>query len=356
MSFITQIIPYRLRFKNPATTSRGTYHDRPVWYVVIYSPNHPERLGIGECAPLPDLSDDYVPDYLTHLQQACQVLQQTGYINYSDYLRFPSILFGLETALAQFNKANSPLWHSPFTTGKRTIPINGLIWMGQYDHMLTQIEQKLAQGFSCIKLKIGAINFTDELALLKSIRQHFSAKEIAIRLDANGAFHVNDVQQKLQQLADWDIHSIEQPIAAGQSHKMAYLVNHSPIPIALDEELIGHYSTEEKIALLSAISPQFIIIKPSLHGGIVGSQEWIKLAEAKQIGWWFTSALESNIGLNAIAQLASMYQNPLPQGLGTGLLYHNNLPLPLSIRQGNLCYDPVSKIDWLSLVKQLNTF
>jgi hypothetical protein len=254
-----------------------------------------------------------------------------------DSLRpYPSILFGLETAFRQYETGSFRLWDTPFSRGEKGIPINGLIWMGDYLKMAEQIERKLQDGFRCIKLKIGAINFNDELTLLRYIRSRFSAKEIALRVDANGAFPPEKALDKLKQLAEWDIHSIEQPIRAGQWDAMARLTAETPIPIALDEELIGWNCREEKRQLLETIHPQYIILKPSLHGGINGCREWIDEAERLHIDWWITSALESNIGLNAIAQWTATVLPHSPgesfQGLGTGGLFTNNIDMPLEVR------------------------
>ena len=248
-------------------------------------------------------------------------------------------LFGLETAIRHYHTGDWALWDTAFSRGETGIPINGLIWMGDFNKMLAQIETKMNVGFRCIKLKIGAINFEEELALLRHIRAHFSSNEIELRVDANGAFAPADAMEKLKRLSELDLHSIEQPIRAGQWEEMARLTSESPLPIALDEELIGCNTLVEKRKLLSAIRPQYIILKPSLHGGISGGNEWIAEAERQRIGWWITSALESNIGLNAIAQWCATFDNPLPQGLGTGLLFTDNVEMPLEIRKDCLWFD-----------------
>ena len=337
-----RIIPKVLHFKQPAGTSRGTYTIRKSWYLVLTTDEMPGRFGIGECAPLPKLSCDDLPDYEKKLATICHQTEQNGMPDTEALRSYLSILFGLETAFRHFQTGNFALWDTDFSRGKAGIPINGLIWMGDYKKMLEQIEVKMQSGFRCIKLKIGAINFEEELALLKHIRAHFSAKEIELRVDANGAFSPDDALNKLQRLAELDLHSIEQPIRAGQWEEMARLTSETPLPIALDEELIGINTIERKKELLSVIRPQYIILKPSLHGGISGGQEWIEEAEQQKIGWWITSALESNIGLNAIAQWCATFNNPLPQGLGTGALFTDNVEMPLSIRQDCLWYDPKS--------------
>ena len=328
-----QIIPRILHFKQPAGTSRGTYTTRKSWYLYLTSDEAPGRIGIGECAPLPKLSCDDLPDYEQILADICRQTEQTGMPDTEALRPYPSILFGLETAFRHFHAGSFAFWNTPFSRGEAGIPINGLIWMGDYKKMLEQIEAKMQSGFRCIKLKIGAINFEEELALLKHIRAHFSAEEIELRVDANGAFSPTDALNKLHRLAELNLHSIEQPIRAGQWEEMARLTAETPLPIALDEELIGYNTLQGKKELLSVIKPQYIILKPSLHGGISGGQEWIDEAERQKIGWWITSALESNIGLNAIAQWCATFNNPLPQGLGTGALFTDNIEMPLSIRK-----------------------
>lgn len=334
----TKIIPYTLHFKRPAGTSRGIYHDHKVWYVIVSDDTG--NWGIGECAPLFDLSCDYNEDYEQTLEHFCRKLETDGFLDSESLRSYPSILFGLETAIRHLEQGNFHLWDTPFARGEKGIPINGLIWMGDYDFMLSQIEDKMQQGFRCIKLKIGAINFDRELELLRHIRSHYGADQITLRVDANGAFSVEDALDKLKRLAELDLHSIEQPIRAGQWTEMAKLTQVTPLPIALDEELIGVNNPEDKKQLLETIKPQYIILKPTLHGGISGAAEWITLAEAMGIDWWITSALESNIGLNAIAQWCATFNNPLPQGLGTGALYTNNVEMPLTIKDDCLWFDP----------------
>ena len=261
-----------------------------------------------------------------------------GGLSVESHRDYPSILIGLETAFRHLERGSLDLWDTPFSRGEAGIPINGLIWMGDYKKMLEQIETKMTTGFRCIKLKIGAINFEEELALLRFIRSHFSAKEVELRVDANGAFAPVDAMEKLKRLAELDLHSIEQPIRAGQWEDMARLTAETPLPIALDEELIGMNIPERKQCLLDSVHPQYIILKPSLHGGMAGGSEWIREAEKRNIGWWITSALESNIGLNAIAQWCATFNNPLPQGLGTGALFTDNVDMPLEVRKDCLWY------------------
>ena len=321
-----------LHFKQPAGTSRGVYTTRKIWLLTV---EHGGRTAIGECAPLPQLSCDDIPDYEAVLRRFCDIIEATGSIPYDEMRNYPSMLFGVETALAQLSRTDGLLYDTPFSHGEEGIPINGLVWMGTHDEMLSRLKEKLALGFRCVKLKIGAIDFAKELDLIQHIRKHFSREEVELRVDANGGFTPDVAMERLQELARYDIHSIEQPIMAHQWSEMAQLCQLSPLPIALDEELIGVNSTDEKIRLLDTIKPQYIILKPSLHGGVAGTREWIALANERGIGSWITSALESNIGLNAIAQLAADIYGPqitMPQGLGTGMLFTDNIPMPLEIR------------------------
>lgn len=321
-----------LHFKQPAGTSRGVYTTRKIWLLTV---EHDGRTAIGECAPLPQLSCDDIPDYEAVLRRFCDIIEATGSIPYDEMRNYPSMLFGVETALAQLSRTDGLLYDTPFSHGEEGIPINGLVWMGTHDEMLSRLKEKLALGFRCVKLKIGAIDFAKELDLIQHIRKHFSREEVELRVDANGGFTPDVALERLQELARYDIHSIEQPIMAHQWSEMAQLCKLSPLPIALDEELIGVNSTDEKIRLLDTIKPQYIILKPSLHGGVAGTREWIALANERGIGSWITSALESNIGLNAIAQLAADIYGPqitMPQGLGTGMLFTDNIPMPLEIR------------------------
>jgi len=338
--FKIKLFPYTLQFKRPAGTSRGVYLEHKVWYVLIYNIHDESHYGIGECAPLPDLSCDYSDHYEETLHSFCKILEEKQMLDSEIMRGYPSILFGLEAAIKHYENPNYKLWDTGFTNGKKGIPINGLIWMGDYNYMLEQIEAKMDQGFRCIKLKIGAIDFDQELSLLRHIRKHFSAEDIVLRVDANGGFNSGEALDKLKRLAELDLHSIEQPIKAGQWEEMAKLASESPLPIALDEELIGCNKLVEKKELLEAIHPQYIILKPTLHGGMAGSDEWVMLAESMGIGGWITSALESNIGLNCIAQWCSTFNNTLPQGLGTGMLYTNNINMPLEIRQDYLWFNP----------------
>ena len=326
-----------LHFKQPAGTSRGVYTTRKSWFVYL---SDGQREGVGECAPLPDLSCDARPDYAEVLDNFCQSLCETGEIDYEAMHTYPSMLFGLETAVMDLkSKKQGVLFDTAFSRGEVGIPINGLVWMGNYDEMLQRMEEKLEKGFRCVKLKIGAIDFDQELDLVKRIRNRFSFHEVELRLDANGAFPYEEALYKLELLSQYAIHSIEQPIRQGQWAYMAELCRESPLPIALDEELIGVNDPEMKHHMLNIIKPRYIILKPSLHGGMQGCREWIDTAREMGIGSWITSALESNIGLNAIAQFASdVYGDniQMPQGLGTGQLFTDNIPMPLEIRGDKL--------------------
>ena len=379
-----------LHFKQPAGTSRGVYTTRHSFYLTLTSDDMPGVEGVGECATLPDLSCDAKPEYEVTLRQVCQMVEQMGRIPYDMIRAYPSITFGLETAFASFfdqakktisskdassdisskdassdissEDASSDiydvealknagisvpsgmenlatLFDSPFARGEEGITINGLVWMGTYEEMLARLEEKLQAGFHCVKLKIGAIDFFKELDLVKRIREVYTKEQVELRVDANGGFTPDNAMSRLEALAKYDIHSIEQPIKQHQWPMMAKLCRETPLPIALDEELIGVNVRSMKEALLDTIRPQYIILKPSLHGGIYGCTEWIELAKQRGIGSWITSALESNVGLNAIAHFAEKMYGPnvqMPQGLGTGQLFTDNIPMPLEIRGDKL--------------------
>ncbi len=319
-------------FKRPSGTSRGVLTEKHAWFIEIWESANPTVIGIGECSIIPGLSPDFqdLDSYEAKVAEVCADLTM-------NLDAFPSIKFGVETALLDLqNGGKGVIFDNDFSRRERSLPINGLIWMGEPDFMQEQIEQKLKEGFTTIKLKIGAIDFDNELSLLRSIRERYSKEEITLRVDANGAFSPAEAKAKLEFLAELGIHSIEQPIRQGQFDAMKSLCATTPVPIALDEELIGVIAKADKIQLLEYIQPQFIILKPSLHGGIEGTQKWIELAEERGIPWWITSALESNIGLNAICQLTAEYQNELPQGLGTGSLYTDNIPSDLHVENGTI--------------------
>jgi L-alanine-DL-glutamate epimerase-like enolase superfamily enzyme len=329
-------------FKQPSGTSRGVLTEKHAWFITLseLNTNYPVTLhsSLGECSIIPGLSPDFesFESYENKIKQICDNIN--FYIEHLSELEvYPSILFGLETAILGMKSQNEKLlFDTPFTRGEVGIPINGLIWMGSKEFMLQQIEDKLQAGFSCLKLKIGAIDFETELDVLASIRKRYTASDIELRVDANGAFSTSDVLDKLERLSKFQLHSIEQPIKAGQWNEMAKICKVTPLPIALDEELIGVVGSAQKSDMLETIQPQYIILKPSLHGGILGTTEWIHLATEHKIPWWMTSALESNVGLNCVAQFASTFDNSLPQGLGTGGLYENNSPTNLYIKEGYL--------------------
>ena len=328
---------YILNFKQPSGTSRGVLNTKETWFIVLDSQG---KQGIGECGILRGLSVDDRPDYEAQLKWTCEHIHLGLEKLYVENTEFPSIQFGLEMAFKSLKSQNQfELFPSAFTKGKDAIPINGLIWMGSEAFMKQQIRDKIEAGFCCIKLKIGAIDFKAEINLLKSIRKEFSSKDIELRVDANGAFAEKEALEKLKRLSDLDLHSIEQPIKPGQFEAMSKLCEHTPLPIALDEELIGVFSITKKQELLQNIRPQYIILKPSFIGGFTGSEEWITLANQLNIGWWITSALESNVGLNAIAQWTYTLQANRFQGLGTGSLFTNNFDSPLLIKNGTLHYN-----------------
>lgn len=328
-----------LNFKNPSGTSRGVLRTKETWLIILVDTDTNEN-GIGETGLFRGLSIDDVGNYEEKLKWVCgNIVLGLPYLLKSLYV-FPSIQFGLEQAFLSLKSDNKyKLFPSEFTEGKETIAINGLVWMGSQAFMKNQIQEKLKSGFSCIKMKIGAIDFEAELALLKAIRSEFSSDEIELRVDANGAFKPENALEKLKILSELDLHSIEQPIKQGQLDEMALLCEKTPLPIALDEELLGVFSDTDKKMLIETICPQFIILKPSLVGGFRGSKEWIDIVESRNIKWWITSALESNIGLNAIAQFTHTLKNSLPQGLGTGSLFTNNFESPLEVKRGALHYN-----------------
>ena len=346
LPFKLRVIPRELVFKQPAGTSRGVYTTRKVWYIVLSSTDPQIRFtGLGECAPLYDLSCDYDEHYEERLRQICAEVEATQNLNSEELRPYPSILFGLQSAFrsAAGSLAGDylKLFPSDFTQGQRGIPINGLVWMGSYEEMCQRMEEKLDKGFRCVKLKIGAIDFESELNLIRQLRARFSADTVELRVDANGGFTPEEAPQRLEQLARYDIHSIEQPIRQHQWKEMARLCANTPLPIALDEELIGVNDYKQKIELLDTIRPQYIVLKPSLHGAFTGAGEWMSLAKDRGIGYWTTSALESNVGLNAIAQWCAAIDpdTTMPQGLGTGQLFVENFQeAPLHIEGDCLWY------------------
>ncbi len=334
MKYKIEIDERVFHFKQPAGPSRGVYNTRTSWFVKMTSPEMPGRVGVGECAPLPDLSCDFISDYESVLRSFCDRFEQDGVIDYDAMADYPSMLFGLETALLNFNAGNAALFDTPFSRGEVGIPINGLVWMGSHDEMLQRIEEKIRLGFRCIKLKIGAIDFDSELDLIKRIRERFSSKEMELRLDANGAFSFDEALYKLEILSQYSVHSIEQPIKAHQWGDMAQLCRESPLPVALDEELIGINTPEMKSYMINVVKPAYIIIKPSLHGGMHGAEEWIDAAESHRLKSWITCSLKSNVVMNDIAIITAHVYGPdvkIHQGLGTGMLFTDNIDMPINI-------------------------
>ena len=333
-----------LKFKIPSGTSRGILNDKESWFIIIING---ENYGIGECSLIKGLSPDPDSTFELKLKDICRKIH-LGFSNLSLELEsYPAILFGLETAFRSFESKNPFVFSkSNFTTGEGSLSINGLIWMGKKSFMKKQIKEKIESGFKCIKIKVGALDFDLECEILKSLRAEYSQSDIEVRLDANGSFSLSSAFEKLEKLSAFKIHSIEQPISVKQWQEMAFLCKKSPIPIALDEELIGVPSFIEQKKMLLEINPAYIILKPSLIGGLKKADDWIKLASSLNIQWWSTSALESNIGLNAISQWAFNKEPLLPQGLGTGMLYSNNIDSPYFIDNGFLKYN--SDIAWNS--------
>jgi len=326
---------HRLYFKRPSGTSRGILTYKDSWFLVLHAHG---KTGIGECSILEGLSPDDPQRIEAVLSSLCSALEAGNTL--PDLTVWPAIQMGLETALCSLEGTHSfSLYPSKFTQGKGAIPINGLVWMGSFESMNTQIRNLLMAGYNCIKLKIGALDFERELDLLAQLRKEFTEKEIILRVDANGAFQPDEALEKLKRLSEYKVHSIEQPIGINQWQKMADLCSKTPVPIALDEELIGPHTAESKHQLLKEIKPQFIILKPSLLGGFKEADQWIQYADNLAIGWWITSALESNIGLNAIAQWTYLKEVSGHQGLGTGSLFTNNISSPLRIKKGCLMLD-----------------
>ena len=349
MSLRLSYLNRNLRFKFKAITSRGTLQEHTAFYFLLHSPTDSSVVGVGESAPLAGLSVEHGPGFEQQVEEVCRAFNQLNLTPGAHFVTeacsllhlqgLPSVRFALETAIADFlNGGKRMIFRNAFATAGQGIPINGLIWMGAPAFMRDQIRKKREEGYTCLKLKIGGLDFATECAILREIRQVATPADLTIRLDANGAFSPQEALPRLEALAKFGVHSIEQPIRQGQEEEMARICAQSPIPVALDEELIGQNTKEQKEQLLSFVRPAYVILKPTLVGGFAACGEWIGLAEQAGIGWWLTSALESNIGLNAISQFAAEHQNPLPQGLGTGQLYHNNIVSPLYIRSGCLYY------------------
>lgn len=344
------VLKYTLNFRFEAGTSRGVMTEKNSIFIRMTHEGKHKIAGIGECSPLSGLSPDMEGDIdavLSHCRAALSGLETLGMEQLKKMIpgNYPAVLFGLETAMMDLmNGGQKIIYNNQFYNGFIPIPINGLVWMGSKEKMSQRIDEKIEQGFDCIKIKIGSIHLDDERALLRHIRARFPKDRIQIRLDANGAFSFNDVFRVLDLLAPFDIHSVEQPIKSGNWREMHEVCKNTPIPVALDEELIGLHETAYKAQLLDEINPQYIVIKPTLVGGLRETEEWIQLAAQRAVGWWITSALESNIGLNAIAQFTANQKLEIPQGLGTGQLFHNNIPSPLKIENGHLFY--VKSFPW----------
>ncbi len=344
--------PYILKFHFPAGTSRGILTEKPTFFIKIFDEHDPSKFGIGECSVFPGLSPEADGNYGYKL---VELLANIALGAETDLSGYSSIIFGLEQALRDFaGGCRHVYFPSEFTDGRGSIEINGLVWMGDYDEMIERIDEKVNKGFRCIKLKIGAIDWQKEVSMIEYIRKKYSDSTLQIRVDANGGFSMENALPRLKRLADLGVHSIEQPIAATEPELMAFLCQVSPLKIALDESLIGIYGKENKAELLNVVKPAYVILKPSLCGGFSGAEEWIKLAQERGIGWWVTSALESNVGLNALAQWTATLDTSIPQGLGTGGLFTNNFECPLRLEADQLHYDPkmsisdeiYSSLDW----------
>lgn len=336
--------PYILKFRNPAGTSRGVLAEKPTFIIKVFDEADPQRFGIGECSVFPGLSPEADGNYGYKLME---LLANMALGKETDLSRHSSIQFGLEQALHDFAGGCRHIYFpSSFTEGEKAIEINGLVWMGDFDKMIERIDEKVGEGFHCIKLKIGAIDWAREVEMIEYIRKKYSDSLLEIRVDANGGFSMDNVFPRLKRLADLGVHSIEQPLPASLPDELyAFVCKMSPLKIALDESLIGKYSYDAKCQLLDEVRPAYVILKPSLCGGFAGAETWISLAEKRGIGWWVTSALESNIGLNALAQWTATLGTSIPQGLGTGGLFTNNFDSPLFLDADRLRYNPEHKID-----------
>jgi o-succinylbenzoate synthase len=345
MSF--RFLHHTLFFRKPAKTSRNVLSERDVYYLIAQA--HDSQVqGIGECAPIWGLSPESKPEIERTISGWPSIMENPELIQ-ALLIRISSLRFALECAMRDLaNGGNLAPFDADITL---PIPINGLVWMSDAKSMLQECRQKVEEGYTTIKFKVGALDFDEELELLRQVRKEFQQNDLEIRLDANGAFDAKTVLEKLDRLSRFRIHSIEQPIKAGQVDDMALLVRKTPMPIALDEELIGIHTKREKETLLDLIQPHYLVLKPTLHGSFSGCDEWIALAEERKIGWWTTSALESNIGLNAIAQWILTKKNPMPQGLGTGALFTNNIPSPWVAKGGFLHYNSQLKWNLKQLVK-----
>ncbi len=339
---------YTLEFRRPAGTSRGTLGLKDSYFIRLEGDG---IKGLGECGILRGLSADDRPDYESKLHEVCKQIDSydRALSLISELDVWPSIQGGLEMALLDFKSDNHILFPSDFTDGFERQPINGLIWMGEPDFMLSQLEERLEQGYLVIKMKIGALDLEQEIKLIEKVRERYGPHEIQLRVDANGAFSPKNVMPILQRLDDLRVHSIEQPIKAGQWKDLARICKESPLPIALDEELIGVFEGQRKEEMLDKIQPRYIILKPSFLGGFKKAEEWIDEAEKRGIGWWVTSALESNYGLSAISQWNYNLYGHMASGLGTGSLYTNNFESPLHLVRGTIAYDPEKEWDLSNL-------
>lgn len=339
-----EFAPYLLKFKEPGGTSRGVMTEKPTFFIKFYDEKNPEQFGIGEAAVFPGLSPEADGYYVLKLTE---LMANVAIGRYTDLSRHSSIQFGLEQAILDYtNGCKGIYFPNKFTQGIQTIEINGLVWMGDLDIMMQRISSKIQAGFKCLKLKIGAIDWEKELLMIKTIRRKFTENQLIIRVDANGGFTPKDCITRLKELADLGVHSIEQPIKAGNEEEMSKICRNSPLPIALDEELIGKGSKEERIRILEEIKPQYIILKPALCGGFEGATDWIYHAKKLGIGWWITSALESNVGLNAISQYTVEVGAQGPQGLGTGGVFTNNFETPIYLEKDRLHFNVGKPFDY----------
>lgn len=344
--------PYTLNFITPGGTSRGVMTTKDTYFIKIWDESNPDVYGIGECALFKGLSAEDDDEYENKLIELCK---NVGLGEPTDLSTHSSILFGFESAILDFSNGGKRVCYpSKFVTGEYKIPINGLVWMGKKEEMLSRIDEKVAAGFHTIKLKIGAIDFQQELEMIKYVRTRYSEKSLEIRVDANGGFTAENAMRRLEQLSKHNIHSIEQPIKPNQWEEMANICANSPIHVALDEELIGITNPMVMLELLRTIRPHYIILKPSLMGGMSGSLEWLRMAAQLGIGGWVTSALESNIGLNALAQWVTTLEPKIPQGLGTGMVFSNNIQSPLTQKEDYLMYNPsiswnIPELNWIEV-------
>ena len=328
------LIPYTFSFRIPAGTSRGVMHERKSVFVKAQPLNEIEKTFWGEIAPLPGLSPDLLDNALQP-EHLLQKLKNEALYEPESFNGYPAFQFAIESILLQIQSGKPHiLFENKFSKGQSSIPINGLVWMGEKDFLIQQIENLIERGFNAIKLKISHQSFEKDVEVLRFIRTGYSSDKIEIRVDANGSFPLEKAETYLHTLAELEVHSIEQPIATRQWKDLQRLCELTPIKIALDEELIGLNHFE----ILEEVRPQCIILKPSLHGGLCKCLHWLKRAEKSSIQWWITSALESNIGLNAIAQFTAEHSIGQLHGLGTGQLFTQNIPSPLTLESQYMHY------------------